>query len=92
MKAPPPVTCCMLLQLSNPASAVSLGTTNHTRYVVPWLPSWPSITIEPNATVCSGQPLLFRESLFLTAPLSGGGHAWVMCHVSHEALPCLSEA
>ncbi|CAL5229280.1 g12574 [Coccomyxa viridis] len=50
------------ITLSNPASAVSLRTTNHTRYVVPWLPSWPSITIEPNATVVKTSTLTYTWS------------------------------
>ena len=41
------------MQLSNPASAAGLVMTNHTRYAVPWLPIWPSITAEANATVRS---------------------------------------
>ena len=41
----------LCMQLSNPASAASVEITEHTRYVAPWSPSWPTITIEPNATV-----------------------------------------
>ena len=46
----------LCMQLSNPASAAGLAVTDHTRYAVPWLPLWPSITAEANATVRSASP------------------------------------
>ena len=48
-----PEASLLCMQLTNPASAASVQMTEHTRYVAPWSPSWPTITIEPNATVCT---------------------------------------
>ena len=78
------------MQLSNPASAVSLGVTDHTRYVVPWLPSWPSITIEPNATVCTNQsPHHFRAFPSDIALIGGANRCMGAGYTYHKACNAL---
>jgi hypothetical protein len=40
-------------QVTNTAPIVGASISDHTRYVVPFLPLWPSVTFEPGATVSS---------------------------------------